>query len=161
MPQCKLQPSAIRQPSHVSHQPSAIASAMPSPGGVMPPHTLPRPQQLLGRAWGVWLLALGSLSSGVCAGRDLYCGDSNCYSVLGLKSPQELGMGDEVATEREIKKAYRKLSMTWHPDKCKEEHCESRFMELANAYEILSEEGKRKDYDYALVRPATDSFVYT
>ena len=85
---------------------------------------------------------------------DLYCGDKNCYEVIGLANP--LGLADdEMPTERDIKKAYRKMSMLYHPDKCsgEKEECEGKFIELANANEVLSDESKRSDYDYALEHP--------
>ena len=45
-----------------------------------------------------------------------------------------LGASEEdVPTDREIKKAYRKLSLEWHPDKNKEEGAEAKFVEIANA----------------------------
>lgn len=44
------------------------------------------------------------------------------------------------ATETEIKKAYRKLSLKYHPDKTKgDEEAESRFHEKSRAYEVLSD----------------------
>merc|ERR1712226_532023 len=48
------------------------------------------------------------------------------------------------ATAKEIKKAYFRLSKTHHPDKGGDEH---KFKEIAAAYEILSDEEKRKSYD--------------
>ena len=100
---------------------------------------------------GALLLALLSLPPMVLAA-DLYCGDQNCYEVLGLANPIDVAE-EERATDRDIKKAYRKLSMVWHPDKNKEVGAEERFVEIANAYEVLSDESKRADYDYALEHP--------
>lgn len=74
------------------------------------------------------------------------------YEVLGLPNPIDTAE-EERATDRDIKKAYRKLSMVWHPDKNKEEGAEEKFIEIANAYEVLSDETKRADYDYALEHP--------
>ncbi len=57
------------------------------------------------------------------------------------------------ATPAEIKKAYFKLARQWHPDKwedkAKEERdvAEEKFKEISSAYEILSDEQKRKHYD--------------
>lgn len=57
------------------------------------------------------------------------------YDVLGVA---------KTATQAEIKKAYRSLVKTHHPDKGGDE---TAFKEIAEAYEVLSDEKKRKDYD--------------
>lgn len=52
------------------------------------------------------------------------------------------------ATETEIKKAYRKLALRFHPDRNPGDgEAEARFKEIAEAYEILSEPAKRTRYD--------------
>ena len=51
---------------------------------------------------------------------------------------------DKNATQKEIRKSYMKLSRTHHPDKGGDEHM---FKEISAAYEILSDEDKRKQYD--------------
>jgi len=54
------------------------------------------------------------------------------------------------ANERQIKKAFRKLALKYHPDKVKEddkEKSEEKFKELAHCYELLSDEEQRKMYD--------------
>ncbi|KAH8421330.1 hypothetical protein KR009_001981 [Drosophila setifemur] len=60
------------------------------------------------------------------------------YRILGIGR----GAGDE-----EIKKAYRKLALRYHPDKNKHSQAEERFKEVAEAYEVLSDKRKRDLYD--------------
>jgi molecular chaperone DnaJ len=61
------------------------------------------------------------------------------YEVLGVAKS---------SSDDEIKRAYRKLAMKYHPDRNPgDAEAESRFKECAEAYEVLSEPGKRKRYD--------------
>ncbi len=60
------------------------------------------------------------------------------YEILGISKN---------ATKQEIKKAFRKLAMKYHPDKNKEAGSEEKFKEINEAYEILSDDTKRQKYD--------------
>ncbi len=60
------------------------------------------------------------------------------YEVLGLQ---------RTASQPEIKRAFRKLAQEYHPDRNKAEHAEERFKEVAEAYQILSDDKKRQLYD--------------
>ena len=51
------------------------------------------------------------------------------------------------ANDDEIKKAYRRLAMVYHPDRNASEDAEARFKEIAEAYQILSDPEKRSRYD--------------
>lgn len=63
----------------------------------------------------------------------------NLYETLGV---------DKSASQDEIKKAYRKQAMKYHPDKNSgNAAAEKKFKEANSAYQTLSDEGKRKQYD--------------
>lgn len=60
------------------------------------------------------------------------------YQILGVSKN---------ATRDEIKKAYRKLALEYHPDRNKTKEGEVKFKEVTKAYEVLGNEEKRKTYD--------------
>jgi len=60
------------------------------------------------------------------------------YDVLGV---------DRTATRDQIKHAYRQLALHFHPDKNKDPGAAAKFRELAEAYAVLSDDTKRKEYD--------------
>ncbi len=60
------------------------------------------------------------------------------YEVLGVSKN---------ASQDEIKSAFRKLAKKYHPDVNKEEGAEAKFKEIGEAYAVLSDEQKRKQYD--------------
>jgi curved DNA-binding protein len=51
------------------------------------------------------------------------------------------------ASKDEIKRAYRKMARKYHPDVNKDVDAEESFKEIAEAYEVLKDEEKRKAYD--------------
>eukprot|EP00128_Syssomonas_multiformis_P013713 Colp12_sorted_trinity150504_noHs@28745 len=66
----------------------------------------------------------------------------NYYKILGVQ---------RTATKKDIMKAYRKLAVEWHPDKFQDEGekkaAEKRFIDLAAAKEVLTDDEKRRQYD--------------
>lgn len=65
--------------------------------------------------------------------------DKDYYSILGV---------NKSATGADIKKAYRKLALQYHPDRNKgDKAAEEKFKEVTKAYEVLSDTGKRQQYD--------------
>ncbi|XP_078722781.1 dnaJ homolog subfamily B member 6 isoform X1 [Lampetra fluviatilis] len=62
------------------------------------------------------------------------------YQVLGIQP---------TSSQEEIKKAYRRLALKWHPDKNPEskEMAERKFKEIAEAYDVLSDKSKREAFD--------------
>jgi molecular chaperone DnaJ len=60
------------------------------------------------------------------------------YEVLGVQKG---------ATKEQIKDAYRKLALQFHPDRNKAPEAEARFKEISEAYAVLSDDEKRRQYD--------------
>ncbi|KAK5843426.1 chaperone protein dnaJ A6, chloroplastic-like [Gossypium arboreum] len=64
--------------------------------------------------------------------------ETDYYTVLGVSRN---------ASKSEIKSAYRKLARSYHPDVNKDPGAETKFKEISNAYEVLSDDEKRSLYD--------------
>jgi DnaJ-class molecular chaperone len=67
----------------------------------------------------------------------------NYYEILGIS---------QNATQDEIKKSFRNLALRYHPDKNRNsEESRQKFMKIIEAYEVLSDERTRKNYDYSSI----------
>lgn len=67
--------------------------------------------------------------------------EKNYYNILGVS---------QVATEEEIRKAYKKLALKYHPDKNQQSADSERFTEIREAYEVLINPSKRQAYDQSV-----------
>ncbi|KAL1340805.1 hypothetical protein HN51_027269 [Arachis hypogaea] len=74
-----------------------------------------------------------------------------CYhslSAIAIKSYYDVLQVSKGASDEQIKRAYRKLALKYHPDKNQgNEEANKRFAEINNAYEVLSDSEKRSIYD--------------
>lgn len=70
--------------------------------------------------------------------KDNFMASGDYYEVLGVS---------KTASAEEIKRAYRKLALQYHPDKNKEASAAEKFKEVTHAYEVLSDATKRQTYD--------------
>lgn len=61
---------------------------------------------------------------------------SRCYEALGLQRD---------ASFKEVKQAYRKLSLKYHPDRSKEANADRKFREITEAYQLLKVEQKKEN----------------
>jgi len=64
--------------------------------------------------------------------------DKDYYQLLGVSKG---------ASDADIKKAYRKLALEYHPDRNKSKEAEAKFKAVNKAYEVLSDSRKRQSYD--------------
>lgn len=71
----------------------------------------------------------------------------SCFNLVCGKYYKLLGL-DQTSSERDIKKAYRKLSKKYHPDKNpNNKDAKDKFIKITEAYEILSDKDKRRIFD--------------
>ncbi|GFU22463.1 dnaJ homolog subfamily B member 9 [Nephila pilipes] len=74
-------------------------------------------------------------------------GSTLIKNIIAVRLSSKQSRVDKKASNRDIKKAFRKLAMQYHPDKNKDPNAEKKFREIAEAYEVLSDEQKRREYD--------------
>jgi DnaJ domain len=89
-------------------------------------------------------LAISTAQKEIYDPRGIFCGKMSCYDVLNItrKSPP-----------REVKRAYRRLSLENHPDKNKADNATKIFKRIAKAYEVLIGNESRPLFDYYLDHP--------
>jgi DnaJ family protein C protein 25 len=75
---------------------------------------------------------------------NVFCGSLNCYEILGL---------NRTASTKDIKKAYRRLSLTQHPDKSNDPNATENFRLISKAYEVLDKNESKSNFDYYLDHP--------
>lgn len=96
----------------------------------------------------VWLMSMAHNCNGQLL-EGLYCGKNNCYDVLNVTRE---------SIRADISKSYRQLARRFHPDMHRgdvaKQEAETKFKEIATAYEILRDEEARTDYDYMLDNPS-------
>ncbi len=73
----------------------------------------------------------------------------NYYATLGVST---------TASELEIKKAFRKLAIRYHPDKNPSEDAKHRFQEINEAYDVVGDAVKRAAYDARMANPLAEIF---
>ncbi len=72
--------------------------------------------------------------------------EATLYNVLGIK---------QLATDTEVRSAYRRLARQWHPDVCKEPDAHEQFIRIQRAYEVLNDPRSRGRYDAGLALAVT------
>ena len=73
------------------------------------------------------------------------------YEILGVS---------KTATDDELKKAYRKLAKKYHPDLQNNSDCQDKMRQINEAYEILSNDFKRREYDEKIKRQSVSIEEY-
>lgn len=73
---------------------------------------------------------------------------SSTYPLPGAsKDPYKILGVARQASQQDIRKAYKKAAVEWHPDKSKNPEAETKFVEIKQAYELLSDPERRRVYD--------------
>ncbi|XP_011819245.1 PREDICTED: dnaJ homolog subfamily C member 1 [Colobus angolensis palliatus] len=106
----------------------------------------------------LWPMLLLLLLAAVAPARGWESGDLELFDLVEevqLNFYQFLGVQQD-ASSADIRKAYRKLSLTLHPDKNKDENAETQFRQLVAIYEVLKDDERRQRYDDILINGLPD-----
>jgi len=76
--------------------------------------------------------------------QNVFCGEFDCYKILGFDYES---YGRVKPDKKTITKRYRRLGREWHPDKSKHKNAKERFVKIARAYEVLTNQEVRAEYD--------------
>lgn len=85
-----------------------------------------------------WTYLFAVLMCSIFVSHNCYVQRSNYYDILGVS---------QYSSDKDIKKAFRKLALHYHPDKYKNADANDKFQQIVHAYEILSNPEKRNYYD--------------
>ena len=73
--------------------------------------------------------------------------EEECRKIIEKKDYYDILGVEKTADETQIKKAYRKLAIKFHPDKNKAKNAEEAFKKVNQAFSVLSDKKKRQNYD--------------
>jgi len=77
-----------------------------------------------------------------------FCGVVHFTDVCSAKKDYYKTLGlEKGASDKQIKKAFRKLALKYHPDKNPDKDTSKKFREIAEAYDVLRDADKRREYD--------------
>ena len=75
---------------------------------------------------------------------NIFCGSDSCYDILTVRRN---------ASHKSIRRAYRRLSLEYHPDKSPHANATEVFRQISKAYEVLDSNESRSLFDYYLEHP--------
>ncbi|XP_077628603.1 dnaJ homolog subfamily C member 1 [Crocuta crocuta] len=129
----------------ISQRPGSGAPGFPTSGPAYPP-AVARRRDVTGRS-----AAVGPAHGWESGDLELF----DLVEEVQLNFYQFLGV-EQDASSADIRKAYRKLSLTLHPDKNKDENAETQFRQLVAIYEVLKDDERRQRYDDILINGLPD-----